>query len=170
VASAFTAAYSRRLGEQRGQLASVILRNVLGIPLLGTAFVLAARRPAPLLLAGSIWAGVAGWMLMAAGATLIVWALTALRRRAAAPSVADTLVHHGPYALARHPLYDGVFGELLGAVLVRSTWPVILCCLLTAGWLIVQARVEELDLRQRVSGYADYMARVPRFIPRLGRR
>ena len=32
-ASAFTAAYSRRWGEWRGQLASVLLRDVLGIPM-----------------------------------------------------------------------------------------------------------------------------------------
>src|SRR3989304_2719198 len=32
-ASAFTAAFSRRWGERRGQMATMILRNALGIPL-----------------------------------------------------------------------------------------------------------------------------------------
>jgi protein-S-isoprenylcysteine O-methyltransferase Ste14 len=96
-------------------------------------------------------------------------ALAALRWRAAAPSVTDTLVRRGPYARVRHPLYDGVFCELAGAVLVRPTWPIALSCLLAAGWLEVQARLEEQDLRQRLPGYEDYMAQVPRFIPRLGK-
>ncbi len=170
VASAFTAAYSHRLGQRRGQLASAVLRNVLGIPLLGLAFVLAGRWPAPRLLASRMWVDAVGWLLIVAGAVLILWALAALRGRAAAPSVTDTLVRHGPYALVRHPLYDGVFCELAGAALVRPTWPVMLSCLLTAGWLLVQARVEEQDLRQRISGYGDYMAQVPRFIPRLGKQ
>jgi protein-S-isoprenylcysteine O-methyltransferase Ste14 len=167
IASAFTTAYSHYLGQRRGQLVSAILRNVLGMPLLGLAFVLAARWPSPRLLAS--WWGVDGLaaLLLMAGAGLIVWALLALRARAAAPSLTDTLVRQGPYALVRHPLYDGVFCELAGAVLVRPTWPMTLSCLLAAGWLLIQARVEERDLQQRIASYRDYMAHVPRFVPHL---
>ncbi|TAL24041.1 MAG: hypothetical protein EPN94_08195, partial [Nitrospirae bacterium] len=39
-ASAFTAAYSRQWGEKGGQMATIILRNLLGIPLWITGFVL----------------------------------------------------------------------------------------------------------------------------------
>lgn len=170
VASAFTAAFSHRLGERRGQLTSAILRNVLGLPLLGVAFVLAARLPAPRLITSSGLTDAAGWSLLVAGAALILWALVAIRVQAAAPSVSDTLVRHGPYALVRHPLYDGVFCELVGAAIVRPTWPVTLSCLLTAGWLMVQARAEEQDLRRRLTGYDDYMAQVPRYIPRRGKQ
>src|SRR3972149_9522918 len=46
-ASAFTAASSRRWGERRGQMATMILRNALGIPLWIFGFVLAWRAPAP---------------------------------------------------------------------------------------------------------------------------
>jgi protein-S-isoprenylcysteine O-methyltransferase Ste14 len=167
IASAFTADYSQRMGQARGQQVSAVLRNGLGMPLLAVAFVLAALRPSSRLFPNSILADSAGWVLLATGAALILWALAALRWRAAAPSLEDTLVNHGPYALVRHPLYDGVFFELAGAILVRPTWPVTLSCLLTAIWVLVQARVEERDLQKRISGYHAYMKQVPRFVPRL---
>jgi protein-S-isoprenylcysteine O-methyltransferase Ste14 len=165
LASAFTAAYSRHLGARGGQLVSAVLRNVLGLPLLGVAFVLAARLPAARLLPAYGLIGAAGWLLLLAGGVLIIWAVLALRWRAAAPSVGDILVRRGPYAHVRHPLYDGVFLELAGAALLRPAWPVLLSCLLTAGWVMVQARAEEMDLRQRISAYRDYVEQVPRFVP-----
>jgi len=48
-ASAFTAAYSRRWGEWRGQLASVLLRDVLGMPMWVVGLALAMRTPSPML-------------------------------------------------------------------------------------------------------------------------
>jgi protein-S-isoprenylcysteine O-methyltransferase Ste14 len=167
LASAFTADYSQRIGQAGGQRVSAVLRNGLGMPLLAVAFILAARRPAPRLIPKGVWTAAAGWVLLVNGAALIIWALAALRWRAAAPSLEDTLVNHGPYALVRHPLYDGVFFELAGAILVRPTWPVTLGCLLTAVWVLVQAGVEERDLQKRISGYRAYMKQVPRFVPRL---
>lgn len=168
IASAFTAAYSRTLGRRGGQILSMVLRDVLGLPLMGWAFVLAARRPAPRLL-GASWVGdAAGALLLAAGAALIIWALAAVRWRAAAPSVGDALASTGPYARVRHPLYDGVFLELAGAAILRPTWPLLLSCLLSAGWILIQARVEEHDLLRRVCGYANYVVQVPPFLPRRG--
>jgi protein-S-isoprenylcysteine O-methyltransferase Ste14 len=165
VASAFTAAYSCHLGAWGGQLLSIVLRNVLGLPLLAVAFVLAARLPAPRLLPAYRLIGAAGWLLLLAGALLIIWALLALRWSAAAPSVGDILIRRGPYAYVRHPLYDGVFLELAGAALLWPAWPVLLSCLLTAGWVMLQVRAAEMDLRQRISAYRDYAEQVPRFIP-----
>lgn len=169
ISSASTAFYSRSLGQRGGQLASAVLRNVFGLPLLGVAFVLAARAPAPRLILESVGVGVAGWLFILGGAALILWAVFSLRARSAAPSMGDTLVRHGPFAVVRHPLYGGVFLELDGAALLRPTWPMLVCCLLTAGWLLVQARAEEQDLLQRIPGYRDYMRQVPRFLPRLRR-
>lgn len=165
IASAFTATYSQRIGQAGGQRVSAVLRNGLGMPLLAVAFILAARRPAPRWIPKSVWTDAAGWVLLATGAALIFWALAALRLRAAAPSLGDTLVRHGPYALVRHPLYDGVFFELAGAILVRPTWPVMVSCVLTGVWVMIQARVEERDLLQRIPDYQAYMKQVPRFFP-----
>jgi hypothetical protein len=33
------------------------------------------------------------------------------------------------------------------------------------GFLIIQARLEEVDLLQRLSAYREYMEQVPRFVP-----
>ena len=73
----------------------------------------------------------------------------------------------GPYARVRHPLYDGVLIQLTGLCLLMPRWPVLLACGLAAAWIQVQARLEERDLLERVPGYREYMARVPRFLPRL---
>ena len=43
LASAFTAAFSRRFGDRCGSLLTVLLRNVLGIPVWTIGFILAAR-------------------------------------------------------------------------------------------------------------------------------
>jgi protein-S-isoprenylcysteine O-methyltransferase Ste14 len=168
-ASAFTAVYSDRLGERRGQLTSAVLRNVLGIPLWVLGLVLAMRTPAPALLAPNAAANAVGWLLIAAGSLLVTWALASLGLRAAAPSARDTLVRRGPYAHVRHPIYDGVLCQFAGLGLLRPIWPVVLSCLLGVGWAIVQARLEELDLLRRVPGYRDYADQVPRFVPRLRR-
>ena len=41
----------------------------------------------------------------------------------------------------------------------------MVACLLGILWIIIQARLEELDLIQRIPAYKDYMQRVPCFIP-----
>ena len=85
------------------------------------------------------------------------------------PSVKDTLVRHGLYAYVRHPIYAGGFGIVAGLALIRPTWAFVLACILGFIWLIVQARLEEIDLLQRMPDYKDYMKQVPRFFPRLRR-
>jgi len=169
-ASAFTTVYSSRLGERRGQVVSAALRNVVGIPLWVLGLILAMRTSAPTLLAPNAVANAVGWLLIAAGSLLVTWALALLGLRTAAPSTRDTLVRRGPYAHVRHPIYDGVLCQFAGLALIQPTWPVMLSCLLGAGWAVVQARLEELDLLSRVPGYRDYANRVPRFIPRLWKR
>jgi protein-S-isoprenylcysteine O-methyltransferase Ste14 len=78
----------------------------------------------------------------------------------------DTLVTHGIYAHIRHPLYSGMLLELAGLLLWIPRVTVLIACLLGWLWVIVQARLEEMDLQQRLPAYREYMQRVPRFIPR----
>lgn len=85
------------------------------------------------------------------------------------PSVKDTLVRHGLYAYVRHPIYDGGFVILAGLAVIRPTSAFAAACILGIIWLIVQARLEEIDLLQRMPDYKDYMKQVPRFLPRLRR-
>jgi protein-S-isoprenylcysteine O-methyltransferase Ste14 len=169
-ASAFTAAYSRRWGERGGQLATSILRNVLGIPLWLVGFILAWRAPAPRLLSMSVALTILGGLLCTAGSVPVIWGHLQLGWRTHTPSVRDTLVHHGLYARVRHPIYSGMMLVCVGLALLRPTTTVVVACALGFLWLIVQARLEELDLVQRLPAYRDYMAQVPRFVPRVRKK
>lgn len=168
-ASAFTSAYSRRWGEKGGQWATIILRNLLGIPLWVTGFVLAWLEPSPLLFNPTITLKLIGLFLILSGSVPLIWGHIELGWRTHMPSIKDTLVRHGLYAHVRHPIYAGGFAIAVGLALIRPTSSFALACALGFIWLIVQARLEEVDLVERMLGYRDYMREVPRFLPRLGR-
>lgn len=85
------------------------------------------------------------------------------------PSIKDTLVRHGLYAYVRHPIYAGGFVVVAGLALIRPTWAFVTACMLGSIWLIVQARLEEIDLLQRMPDYKEYVKQVPRFLPRFRR-
>jgi protein-S-isoprenylcysteine O-methyltransferase Ste14 len=167
LASAFTAAFCRRWGERRGRTATFVLRNILGIPLWAVGICFAVRLPAPPLFAATSTSAILAWLLLGAGAIVIIAALFALRMRAALPSTRDTLAEHGVYARVRHPIYAGMVLEFGGIVLAKPTLPVAVACALGLVWLSFQARFEEADLLERVPGYRAYMGRVPRFLPRI---
>jgi protein-S-isoprenylcysteine O-methyltransferase Ste14 len=94
----------------------------------------------------------------------------ALGWRAAMPSVRDTLEVRGLYAHVRHPMYGSMLLEFVGLALLNPTLAVALACALGIGWVVLQVRLEELDLLQRLPAYREYMERVPRFVPHLSRR
>jgi protein-S-isoprenylcysteine O-methyltransferase Ste14 len=169
-ASAFTTAYSRRWGEWGGQRASFILRNILGIPLWVVGLGLAVKTPSATLVAPTRVTNVVGWLPIAAGGVVILWALGPLGKRSVAPSVRDTLVAHGAYARVRHPIHSGTFLEFVGLWLLRPTIVVAVACALGAVWLLVQTILEEMDLVERLPGYREYMERVPRFVPRYWKK
>lgn len=169
-ASAFTATFCRRWGERRGRLTTAVLRNVLGIPLWVIGLGLAVRSPSPAFVSGQPLLEVLGWLLAGVGCVVIVLALAALRVRAAVPSSSDPLVQHGPYAHVRHPIYAAMFLEWVGVLLMKPTQAVALATALGIGWTVLQAKLEETDLLQRLPAYREYMSRVPRFIPHRRRR
>lgn len=168
-ASAFTSAYSRWWGEKGGQWATIILRNLLGIPLWVTGFVFAWLEPSPFLLKPNIMLKLIGLFLIILGSTPFIWGHIELGWRTHMPSVKDTLVRHGLYAYVRHPIYAGGFAIVAGLALIKPTSAFVTACMLGFIWLIVQARLEEIDLLQRMPDYKDYMKQVPRFLPRLRR-
>ncbi|MBI5328040.1 MAG: trypsin-like peptidase domain-containing protein [Deltaproteobacteria bacterium] len=166
-ASAFTAYYSKLLGEKGGQLATIILRNLLGIPLWFTGFVLAWLEPSPFLFDSNITFKLIGLFLIILGSIPFIWGHIELGWRTHMPSVKDTLVRHGLYAYVRHPIYAGGFLLLAGLALLRPTYSFVIACVLGEVWLMIQARLEEIDLLQRMPDYREYMKQVPRFIPRF---
>lgn len=166
-ASAFTAAYSRWWGERAGEMASIVLRNFTGIPLWLFGFIVGWLQPAPFLLTPGSATKTLGWLLIIAGSVPFIWGHIVLGKPTHTPSVRDKLVCHSLYAYVRHPIYSGGMLIAVGLALLKPTSTVVLACALGIGWLIVQARLEEIDLMQRLPAYREYMEQVPRFVPRL---
>lgn len=120
-----------------------------------------------------------GWLLTglalvlaAAAVWLSAGAMFALGRVwAVGARVADDhrLVTTGPFALARHPIYVGLFLLLLASGLAWSTPEAIVIGVWLFGWSThVRATREEKLLSSGLgTAYAVYAARVPRFLPRL---
>jgi protein-S-isoprenylcysteine O-methyltransferase Ste14 len=169
-ASAFTTAFSRRFGSRNSQIICFILRMVIAMPLWFLGLVMAMRYEAQVLFNSSPLLEGFAWLLIFAGCAVIAWALAGIGVRAALPSIDDRLVASGAYALVRHPIYSGMFLVFAGLFLLRPILPVGLACALGWGWLVLQARMEEIDLIERIPGYQDYMGRVPRFLPRRAGR
>ena len=166
-ANAFTVAFSHRWGERRGSMVTVILRDVLGMPVWGFGFVLASLTSAPLLFAPSLVTNLLGWLMVAMGGVIILLALVTIRMKAVMPSTRDGLVQKGLYACMCHPIHSGTILEFLGLFLVIPKWPVTVACALGVVWILVQTWLEEMDLLQRLPNYREYMMRVPRFLPRF---
>ena len=164
-ASAFTSYYSRLLGERRGRIVCVILRDVLGIPVWGIGYIMAVRAPSAYLYKPTFFTSLLAWLLILAGGAIIIIGLVSIRWRAVAPSVQDTLVMQGTYAYIRHPLYSGMILELTGLFLYIPSITVLIACVLGLVWVMIQARLEEMDLVQRLPAYREYMGEVPRFVP-----
>jgi len=167
LASAFTFRYSSWFGERVGALISFLLRNTLGIPIWALGYYLAARVPSARLFPAMLVSTTLAWMLIIVGGVLILVALTAIRVRAARPTIHDSLVSWGIYGHIRHPIYLGTSFELIGLWLLFPITPVLTACFLGIIWILLQTWLEELDLLQRHPGYREYMQAVPRFIPRL---
>jgi protein-S-isoprenylcysteine O-methyltransferase Ste14 len=169
-ASAFTTFYSRHFGERVGRLVSIVLRDVVGIPVWAIGYGMAARTDSRKLFDPSFTSLILSLLFILAGVAIIITGLVSLRWRAAAPSVRDSLVVQGLYTHIRHPLYSGMILELIGLFLWIPTLSILVACILGVSWVMLQARLEEMDLVERLPAYKDYMQRVPRFVPRLRQR
>jgi protein-S-isoprenylcysteine O-methyltransferase Ste14 len=166
-ASAFTSLYSSRLGVRGGRLASIFLRDVIGMPVWVFGYGMATIATSPRLFNPNYGSSTLACLLILSGVVIILLSLLSLRRRAVAPSVQDTLVAQGLYAHIRHPLYSGMILELIGLFLWVPTLCVSVACILGVLWVLVQARLEEMDLVARLPAYQEYKRRVPRFVPKF---
>ncbi len=166
VASAYTTEWTERWGERRGRLVTAVLRNVLGIPVWVVGLILAVRTPSPDLFPSSSPTLLAGYVLLGAGSVIMGFALVSLRTKAAVPSTGDALVERGMYARVRHPIHAGMFFVWISLVLIHPTAAATLASAIGVVWTLVQTGAEEQDLVRRIPAYADYMQRVPRFVPK----
>ncbi len=140
-------------------MVTAILRNVLGIPLWLVGLALAWRAPLPLVFAPGRSGAVVAGLLLAVGMVVVIWGHLQLGWRT-----------HMPSTHVRHPIYAGIMLALAGLALLRLTPTVILAAAVAAGAFLVQARLEEVDLLQRLAGYREYREEVPRFVPRFPRQ
>lgn len=77
------------------------------------------------------------------------------------------LIESGPYAHIRHPIYTSYYTYAVGLLLVNPSLPMLLAAIYAFVDFSLAVRREEKLLRQDLPGYADYMARTSRFLPRL---
>jgi len=124
---------------------------------------------------GSAW-GLAiqgcGFVCVVASFGLHVWARLHLQKYYAERVEVQPdhqVVQSGPYAFVRHPVIASFFLLSIGIFLVNPALTTALALLYTVWDFTRAARQEEELLSQNLPGYADYMQRVPRFIPSLRR-
>ncbi|MEU9450353.1 isoprenylcysteine carboxylmethyltransferase family protein [Streptomyces sp. NPDC048277] len=110
-----------------------------------------------------------GGLLAVASTALLLWARWVLGTMwASVPLVQE---HHelrtdGPYRLVRHPIYTGLLGLIVGAMLVYGfgVWTAVL--LVAVPWLLRRVRTEDGLMAGRFgASYDAYRARVPALIP-----
>ncbi|TAN63368.1 MAG: isoprenylcysteine carboxylmethyltransferase family protein, partial [Magnetospirillum sp.] len=109
-------------------------------------------------------------LLLAAGNLATVFCLVHLGRSFSVLPQARRLVCNGPYGVIRHPLYVAEAVATLGMIMLHLGAPAIALGILQTGLQLVRIHYEEGILKEAFPEYADYARRVPRFIPRLGRR
>lgn len=167
-ASAFTAAFSRKWGERSGQIATSVLRNLLGIPLYFLGLVLAWQTSLPTLFDSNLTVRSLAWGLIVGGSIPVIVGHLQLGWRTHMPSLRDALMTSGLYARVRHPIYAGAVPVFAGVALLHPTTAFIAACALSIAFFLVEARLEEIDLIERVPAYRQYMQDVPAFLPRFG--
>jgi protein-S-isoprenylcysteine O-methyltransferase Ste14 len=112
--------------------------------------------------------GVIAVMMIIAGGGLLVGAGRRLGRNLTplpVPKETGTLVTHGVYRYARHPIYGGLILLAFGWSLWRGGGLALAYASLLVGLLLAKSRVEERWLTRRYDGYAAYRARTRRFVP-----
>ena len=116
----------------------------------------------------SFWTGAA---VTAAGLLFSVWARHVLGRnwsREVTVKQDHELIVTGPYALARHPIYTGLFGGLLGSAIAVGRWRALLGAALVMLALWLKLRLEEKWMRKEFgAAYEDYCRRVRALIPHV---
>jgi protein-S-isoprenylcysteine O-methyltransferase Ste14 len=121
---------------------------------------------------GELFGGGLGSMvglgLMMAGAALVGRGLMDLGYNLTPlpyPRDDSELVQTGIYALVRHPLYGGLVLTAFGWGLVVASMVTLALTLVLLVFFDLKTRREEVWLRQRYKGYADYASHTRRLIP-----
>lgn len=122
-------------------------------------------------------AGAAGWLLIVAGIALYCacafWGFAVRGKGTPLPlDPPKKLVVAGPYRYVRNPMYWAVDSVVLGEAAVFHSVPLLQLALVFAAMVVLFVMLfEEPGLRRKFGDeYDEYCRRVPRWIPRLGRK
>jgi protein-S-isoprenylcysteine O-methyltransferase Ste14 len=149
-----------------------------GLALQGVAFVLVwtFRRshwwPFPSSPSVEFVMGAVAVALAWAGSVCCLWSVRVLGKQWAPQArviEGHELITSGPYSIVRNPIYLGMFGQLVATGLTLSAWWALLgaVSVFLAGTQI-RIRTEEGLLREAFGPeFADYVSRVPAFLPRI---
>jgi protein-S-isoprenylcysteine O-methyltransferase Ste14 len=113
---------------------------------------------------------IVGAGLMAFGLALHFWARLHLRHFYAERVEVQPehrIVDTGPYARVRHPVFTSFFLTVAGLFLVNPALPTALLAAYAFWDFSRAAQQEECLLTDTLPGYAGYMARTGRFLPKL---
>jgi protein-S-isoprenylcysteine O-methyltransferase Ste14 len=129
------------------------------------------------LFAGSQWSGglrfaaaVAGSVLILAGIFLGWFGIRDLDRSMSPlprPRATAVLIQDGVYRQLRHPIYAALMLIAIGWSLLMASFLALGLAIALALVLDLKARREEIWLRDRYPGYAEYSLRTKRFVPGL---
>ena len=116
--------------------------------------------------------GALGAGLGVAGLALVVAAQTGMGAswRIGVPEEKTRLVTAGPFALIRHPIYTGLYAQLLALILLTPSPWTVMSALWLGSLLALQARLEEAHLaRLHGAPFLDWASKTGRFLPGIGR-
>ncbi len=127
------------------------------------------------ILAGSQWSGglrfaaaVAGGVLLLGGAILAWSGIRDLDRSMSPmprPRASAVLIQDGVYRRLRHPIYAALILIAIGWSLLMASFLALGLAIALALLLDLKARREEIWLRDRYPGYAEYSLHTKRFVP-----
>jgi protein-S-isoprenylcysteine O-methyltransferase Ste14 len=157
-------------GRREGPGGALLTIGAIGCAVL--AFRLLAWHDARRLTDHSSWIELPGLVLLLVSTAFTIWARLRLGRMwSASPNVLQAdheLRTDGPYAITRHPIYTGLFGMLLGTVLLNGVGVSLELLVVGAVFLATRIPFEERLMNDTFPDeYARYRERVPRLVPGL---
>lgn len=162
---------ARRTSAQRqGSSSDAIWRVVAAIVVVG--LLRFARHDLQRLTTHSLWIELPGLVLLVASTVFTLWARVSIGRMwSATPNMlraGHELRTDGAYGVTRHPIYTGLFGMLLGTVLLNGVG--LALAFLVVGVVVLATRIpveERLMTKTFPDEYPRYRERVPRLVPGL---